>query len=889
MTPVMTAAVQPADLLLAAKISVPGLPGRVISRPRLTERIAAGAATPLTVVTGPPGAGKTMALASWAAAGRAPGPVAWVSVDDHDNQPETFWSHVVEALRQAGAAVPCAGPVRSPGDAIGHVFLARLASVLAHQDPPVVLVLDDLHLITAPWLRQELAYVLRYAKSGLHLMTATRMRPPLPLHRYQLAGELTEIHPGDLSFTIAEAAQLLARHGITLPPRTLKLITTRVEGWAAGLELAALSLGTHPDPEQVIKNLAAEDTAITRYLIAEALDTQPAAIRDLMLAASIADRFNADLARALTGEEQAASTLAALARSSAFVQPLGHGWYRYHPLLAEVLRHQLRHESPGRLPRLHHRAARWHHQNGSPGEAVAHAAQISDWPLAAKIAVDELAVGDLLEPDASAPLAECLRPICDLPALADGSAQPQLLLVAAALQMSGGRDQAYGASLCAAERFLQQLPADQEVPSRLTAALIGFAAARRAGDLSEAETAAANAQVLFDQLPDSLRTRHPQTHAQVLSARGAVGLWTGGLTAAATAFGAAAAAAPEGSRERAASHGHLALIAALCGQLCHATDLAAGIKPSPPGRPAGHPAPSAAVALALVHLERHEVAAWHSRLKQADIALRAHPDRLIGAIACLIAARGALTGPRRPAAADLLQRARHGWSPPPWLDHLLTVVEVQACAVAGDIRAALEAAGRAGPESGPDVSAALARAWLAAGNIQAARQALAGAADDQSGIRALIQAHLTDALISYRGGDPARARRLLQRALHLGEPEGYRLPFVMDRAWVQPVLRHHPDLAAAGHWLLDPGQAPRSDRPALPACTRAPAPVTGRLTDRECEILQSASSLLTSEEIASKLCISVNTVKSHFKNIFCKLGTATRREAIYRATQLELI
>ena len=808
--------------VLASKITVPAVPSWVISRPRLTERIAAGAALPLTVVTGPPGAGKTMALASWAAAGTVPGRVAWVALDEFDNRPGAFWSCVVEALRQAGVAVPGGQPALSRGGAVDHGFLLRLASVLAEQDPPVVLVLDDLHLITTPGPVQELAAVLRYAQPGLHLIAAARADPLLPLHRYRVTGELTEIRAAEMSFTVPEAAQLMAQHGVTLPGQILELITRRVEGWAAGLRLAALSLDGHPDPALFIKNLTAEDNVVASYLVAEVLDAQPAATRDLMLRTSILNQVNADLAGELTGDPHAADTLAALARSNVFVEPLGGGWYRYHGLLGALMRLTLRRESPGRVPGLHQRAARWYQRSGRPVEAIAHAAQISDWPLAAQIVIDELAIGDLLQPGGHSPLADSLRQMPDLPVRPDDPAPPQVLLAAAALELSDGRDQAGTGPLDAAERLLDQRPADQEITSRLAAALIRVAAA----------------------------TARP------------------------------------GSPEYAACRGQLALIAALHGQLSQAAELAAAATMLP----SGDPVPAAAVALALVHLQRYEPAAWQRRLKQADTALRAHPDKLTAALACLAAARGALAQGRAPAAMDLLHRARYGWSPPPWLDHLLTVAESHAHTAAGDTRAALDTAARTSAGSALDACVARARAWLAAGNIQAARQALAGPADDPPDIGIRLQAHLTDALISYRSGHPAQGRRSLECAVHLGEPEGYRLPFVQARAWIHAALRHDPDLARTCRQLAAPGRPPHRDQTALPASATPPAPViTEQLSAREREVLQRASAMLNTEEIAGELYISVNTVKTHLRNTYRKLGAGGRGEAVRRARQLGFI
>jgi LuxR family transcriptional regulator, maltose regulon positive regulatory protein len=879
------------DLVLASKLTVPHLPGWMVARPRLDQRIGQGAGGPLTVVTGLPGAGKTMALASWAAASMMPRRVAWVTLDEYDNRPGCLWTYVVQALLQAGAAVP--GTVRTllQEGASGRAFLPPLASALAALEPPVILVLDDLHLLTAPELSAELAYVLKYARPGLRLVAAARIDPRLPLHRYRLAGELTEIRAADLAFTVPEADRLMAQHGLTLPAGAVNLITERVGGWAAGLRLAALSLDGHPDPGLFIKNLAAEDSPLTSYLVDEVLDAQPPAQRELMLRTSILDRVSADLAWELTGDDQAGGTLAALARSGAFIQPLGHGWYRYHPLLAEVLRLKLRLESPDRTPGLHRQAASWYQRKGLLGKAVAHAAAIDDWHLAARIVVDELAVGELLKPRGSSPVADALQRISAPREQPDGADQPASLLVAAALELGDGGDQAAGRLLAAAEELLDRFPAVREIPSRLAAAMLRLAAARRSGDLGAARTAAAQAETLFEQLPPSLRSCRPEAQGHVLSGRGAVEFWSGDLGAAAVAFAGAAAAVPEGSDERAACDGHLALIEALRGRLSRAAELAtSGINPPAEAR-VRPPAPAAAVTLALVHLERGEMDVWRSQLKQAQAALRAHPDRLIGAVACLVAARGALAQAHEAAATQLIQHARDGWAPPRWLDHLLTVAEAQASTATGDTQAALDAARRAEAGSDLDAAVARARAFLAAGNLHAARQALpvgadapSGEADDQ------LEAYLTDALISFRGHDPGRGRRSLERALRLGEPERRCLPFVMNRAWIQPALRCCPDLARAYRRLLQPGSAGSGEIPAHPANTSHPDPViVERLSGREREVLCFASSMLSTEEIAGAMYVSVNTVKTHFKSIFRKLGVARRGEAVRRAKKLGLI
>ena len=252
------------DPILESKVTVPDVPGWAIQRPRITRLITRGTRwCPLTVVTGPPGAGKTMAATLWAAA--RPGAVAWLSLDEYDNRPSGFWSYVVAALRRAGVAVPDTRPAPTRGRQ--HVFLLRLASVLAAQDPPVTLVLDDFHLLTEPLVLDGLNFVLRNAGAGLRLVACSRIDPLLPLHRYRLAGQLAEIRASDLAFNVAEAGLLMTQHGDTLSAAALECLTRRTEGWAAGIRLAAMSVGSHPDPDQFVKELITDDSAVTGYLV----------------------------------------------------------------------------------------------------------------------------------------------------------------------------------------------------------------------------------------------------------------------------------------------------------------------------------------------------------------------------------------------------------------------------------------------------------------------------------------------------------------------------------------------------------------------------------------------------------------------------------------------
>lgn len=878
-----------ADRVLQAKIVMPGVPGWMVSRPRLEKRIDEGTAGPLTVITGPPGAGKTMAVASWAAA--RPGPVAWVTLDHYDSRPKVFWSTIVAAMRNAGVALGrvSAAPARTA--AADHVFLLRLASELAAQDPPVVLVLDDLHLLAGTELMDGLQYLLRNARSGLRLVVCSRTDPMLPLHRYRLAGELTEIRASELAFSVPEAGLLMAQHGITLPPRTLELLTKLDEGWAAGLRLAAISLDEHPDPGQFIKELAAENSAIAGYLVAEALNNQPDEIRDLLLKTSILDRVSSGIASELTGDEQAATALTTLARTNAFVQPLGNGWYRYHSLFAEVLRLKLRLECPGQVADLHRRAARWYQVNGLLLDAVRQAVAAGDWPFAAELVLDELAIGQLIESHGHSSLANCFRRMPPTPTWTG----PQPALIAAALALADLQSEDASAALDVAEGIIERLGADTEIPSRLAAATLRLAVARRAGDLGAAAASIARMEKLVEKVPGDILTRHAEIDATVLSARGVGQFWSGHFDEAALSLdaGAAAAALSGSVSERADCYGYLALLEALRGRLNRAAELAAevvGAAGENDTGPAGFACGPAEVALALVHLERNERHAARDRLKRADAALRVQPEKLVAAAACLVVARYRLAEGRAKKASEMIARARHGWSPPSWLEHRLALLESRAYAVAGDVSSAVGVAVRANPGASLDAAVALAHGWLDAGDHQAAGRALENGPDDagEGQDPSRLDRWLADARLGYSRGDQARGRRSLQRALQLAEAEQLRLPFAMQAAWIRPVLRSDALLADTHRHLLEPGLVGHG-RAEPPAAEQAAPVIVEQLSGREREVLSLLSGMLSTAEVANELYISVNTVKTHLKSIYRKLAATHRGEAVRRARQLELL
>jgi LuxR family transcriptional regulator, maltose regulon positive regulatory protein len=884
-----------AEPLLISKIVPPELPGWTVPRPRIDKCIEKGVRQgAATVVTGPPGAGKTTSLAAWVAGERWPGPVAWLTIDEYDNHPDLFWQYLSAALRQAGVHLASYGENtsydRDPG------ALLRLASGLAGQFPPAVLVLDDLHLLTHARIAAELSYVLRHSKPGLKVITASRTEPPLPLHKYLLTGDLTEIGGDQLAFTGPEARQLLHNHGVTSYSESLMSLIAKTEGWAAGLRLAAIA---QQESAETAGNLGSMRHPVTAYLTNEVIDALPRHARDFVLRTSVLDSVSPDLALALTGQQNAAITLAGLQKDSTFIRSAGGGWYRYHALFGEVLRARLRDENPGMAGNLQRRAAIWFRRRGRLTDAVRYAVRAGDWELAARIVIDDLAVGRLLDPGSGRGLTATLQGI--LPR--ESWTQPQPFLVAAAVALARPDCDSSAMWLGRADDLLRGLPVDQQIPSRLAAALIRCDLARCAGDLDALRSGAAEAEAVLGRLPPEVRAQHPELVVQALSNDGSAALWlghlddAGKLLAEATALPLPAAVAGE----PASCIGSLALTEALDGRLGRAHELAARaitasaaaaddpVREPPPNVPAD-------IALAWVHLERYELAEVHDSLKRAEAGLRMRRDRAAAAAASLVAARLYLAEGRHVAAARMLSRARRDWSPPAWLSRRLALAESHACTMAGDTQAALDAADRCGGDRDLDAAVARAAAWLAAGDLKAASRALhraLGSAEVEQGQSLgtpLLDALLFDARIHYANGDRTAGRRSLARALGIGHGEDVRLPFAMERAWVLPVLRTDADLAESFRALIQPAAAD-SGQDALQSLVRdlqQPA-VIEPLTDREQEVLKRVAQLMSTTEIANELYISVNTVKTHLKSVHRKLAVTHRREAVRRARQLKLI
>jgi LuxR family maltose regulon positive regulatory protein len=841
----------------------------------------------VTVVSGPPGSGKTVALAQWLPAARCPGPVAWLTLDEYDDTADRFWWSVAASLARAGVLLS-ADVV--PGDPDTPL---RIVSALATRRPPVVLVLDNLHLLRSPAVDSALDFLLSQARPGLRVVVGTREDHPLPLQRHLLTWNATELGGSQLAFTGPETKLLLHQCGAASYRESLLPLVKKTEGWAAGLRFVMIALtGTHAG------DLGSAERLIRGYLASEVLDTQPPAARNLLLRSSVPELITPDLADALTDRCDGGVTLATLVQANLFLAPAGNGWYRFHPLFREVLQGRLRESSPEVFDELLSRTVDWFRKHGQLADAVRYAASIGDGRLAIQMTVDELAVSRLLDPEQGRELAHALQGA----AAPAAPGRPREYVSAAAIALLR-QDHASAASwLARADSALRRLSGDREVSAQLAAEVVRFSLARSSGDLDALHAAAVAGQAALDRLPPDVRDRHPELVVQAKSCYGYAALWLGHFDEAAKALTEAVAhPLPEAAAgDRAGGLGHLALAEALSGHLGRALELAArsaSASASPGACPESPQNLSADIALALVHLERHEIPAVQAALKRVKAGLAVRRDRAAAALANLIAARLCLAEGHHGGALGLLASARQNWSPPDWLDSQLTLAEARAEVMAGNPQAALDAVDRCTGMPGIDAATARAHAWMGAGNLRAARRELryvfeviatepARALD-----HAVLGALLMDARISYASGDRTAGRASLGRALRVARGEDVRLPFALEHPWLYPALRADAELARKYATLAHPGEPGRVNGTGPELLTAAPAvpALVEPLTEREREVLQRVAQLFSTSEIANELFISVNTVKTHLKSVHRKLAVTDRRGAVRRARELKLL
>jgi LuxR family maltose regulon positive regulatory protein len=365
-----------APILLLTKLHPPVVPAQTVARERLFERLREGRGRRLSLVACPAGFGKSTLLAAWREAESGDRPVAWVTLPAPHHDAVVLWSHVIEALgRVCPALAERVVPAMVPAAPLLEVVLPRLVNELVEQGE-VALVLDDFHRLSSGSARESVAWFVDHVPASFQLVLASRMDPALPLGALRAHGQLLELRADDLRFTEAEATEFLnGRLGLELDRGDVSLLVARIEGWPAGLYLAALSLAGKADKHALVRSFDGTSAHVVDFLAGEVLAGYDERLQSFMLRTSVLERLCPELCDEVLGEDSSIAALESLARSNLFLVPLDgrQRWFRFHHLFAQILRVELERREPELVPELHRRAYGWHRAFGTTDEAIQHA------------------------------------------------------------------------------------------------------------------------------------------------------------------------------------------------------------------------------------------------------------------------------------------------------------------------------------------------------------------------------------------------------------------------------------------------------------------------------------------------------------------------------------
>jgi LuxR family maltose regulon positive regulatory protein len=876
------------DTIDASCPAVPAVRGGIVPRPRLFERL--GAAARVTLVSAPAGSGKTNLLRSWLAEPGLADGAAWVPVQDGEQDPQRFWISVLDALRDTIAGAKLVRPLTGAPDLDGWAVVERLLEDLEPLADPLWLVIDDVHELRSATALAQLELLVMRAPADLRLVLVTRRQMRLGLHRLRLEGQLTEIGAADLQFTVDEARQLFEAAGVELSSAAVAALGRRTEGWAAGLRLAALSLAGHPDPERFAAEFSGNERTVAEYLLAEVLDQQPEPVRRLLLRTSICERISGELAELLAETSGGDRILQDLEDAGAFVMSLDgqRSWFRYHRLFADLLQLELRRAAPADVAALEVTAAGWYAAHGYPVEAIRHAQAAPDWALAARLLSDHF-LGLALDGQAATAY-ELLARFPASVAVAD----PRLAVLEAHELLRGSLEAAER-QVAAAERRAQSVPADQRGRFQVNLAIMRLSVAQRRGDLP---AVAEEARRLLSPagVPDAAAPLLTEdARALALVTLGAAELWALRPEDAEQHLDQGAALARRTGRPwlevSALAHGGWAVgvrsFALATERHLEAIELA--------GEHGWTDEPVAAVAyagLGAIRVWQMRLEEAETLLRQAERTLRGEGDPAAGVV--LHQARGMLE----------LARGRHGQALAAFqaaerVAGLLVAAHPRTTPVRAHMLQTLVRLGAPGPAeqalAGPgetgrgEMRNALAALRLAAGEPRAATAALAPVLAGTAPVASVgwaSQAFLLEAIARDALGDQEAAARALDRALDLVEPDGAVLAFVLHPA--PDLLRRHTSRGTAHAALIadilglltggTPAQ-PRGEQDRL----------RESLSGSEARVLRFLPSNLSAPEIAGQLSVSVNTIRTHMRHVYEKLGVHSRTEAVELARGLGLL
>jgi LuxR family transcriptional regulator, maltose regulon positive regulatory protein len=871
-----------------------------VSRTGLFERL--GASARVTVVSAPPGSGKSVLLRSWIGEAGRKDSTGWVSVGRDDRDPQRFWLSVLGALRQTSAGSRLVRELTAAPDLDGWAVVERLLKDLVPLQDRLWLVLDDVHELRSAEAQRQLELLLMRGPPELRFVLVTRHDLRLGLHRLRLEGELTEIRAAHLRFSLAEARELFATAGVELPEAALGMLHERTEGWAAGLRLAALSLPGHLDPVRFAAEFSGSERTVAEYLLAEVLEQQSQEVRRLLLRTSVLERVSGPLADALTGDAGGELTLQELEAANAFVVSVdaARSWFRYHHLFADLLQLELRRTAPAEVDALHRAAARWFADHGYPVEAVRHAQAARDWASAARLLADHWPG---LQLDGQAATVHAL--LGRFPAEVR-AADAELAVLAAADELAAG-------SLAQAERLLGLAAQGTAtvLPGRrgqldVLLGMVRLLLARQRMNLPAAAEEAQRLRVVADAPDTAPLGLSAELRALALINLGITEYWGGRLAEAEPHLEHGITLARRIARP------YLEFLG-----LAHRTSIAS-VRSSPYAlaeerarqtielaRRHGwtdEPAVGIAyisLAAGLIWRRRHEEATdW---VRRAERTLRAEAEPMTAMAIRYVRALLELARGRDQevlATFQAAERLSRLLDAPDWPLMRTRALRLHALVRLGETgRAEQDIAeiGEQGRASG-EIRMALAALRIAQDDPRAATVALAPVLSGAAPVPPttwLAHACLLEAIARDALGDPAAAGDAMRRALDVAKPDGALMAFLFHPPARELFDRYAPDrseraaLVAEIRSLLPAGPKPgaHGGSPRLADSS----PLVDPLSKSEVRVLRYLPTNLSTPEIARELSLSVHTVRTHVRHLVAKLGAHGRTEAVARARALGLL
>ena len=907
--------------ILVTKLFAPPPRPNAILRPRLTERLNEGLHRRLTLVSAPAGFGKTTLVGGWGiGCGR---PVAWLSLDEGDNDLTRFLGYLIAALQtvDAGIGEGASNALRSPQPPPTESILTALLNEIATIPDDFVLVLDDYHSIDAETADDALTFLLDHLPHQMHLVIATREDPQLPLARLRARGQLTELRAADLRFTPEEAAEFLSRvMCLDLSAEDIAALESRTEGWIAGLQMAALSMQRRADTAGFIQSFTGSHRFVLDYLVEEVLKRQSEKVRGFLLRTSILERLCGPLCEAVTGEENGRALLVALEQYNLFVVPLDdrRHWFRYHHLFAEVLRTRLVDERPDPAPALHRRASEWYEHSGMPVEAIRHALTAGDFGRAAGL-IEQSARGMLMGRREETFLTW-------LKALPEEEMRRRPVLgVYYALAEVSYDVEAAEARLRDVERLLDSTAYTNERSETPPAGIVvvdeeelrslpGVAAivrAYHAGALGDVSGNVRHARRALDLLPES----EPLWRGAAGALLG-LAYWTSGdLEAAYRYLAEGMASLRMGGDTNQSSSGAfiLANIRTAQGRLREAARIYEQALQLAADR-AGSTPPGTAdlyVGIGELRSEQGDLEAASRYLQRSKElgergSISENRYRWYVARARIEEARGNLEG-----ALGLLDEAERLYvrSPDPEV-RPIAASKVRVWVRQGELDEVSGWARERGLSVHDDLSYLREFEHITLARVLVARYArdrvessiheamgllgrLLEAAEEGVRMSSVVEILLLQALAHRARGDVLRALAPLERVLTLAEPEGYVQIFVDEGAPMAQLLSEAavrgimPDYTARLLSALK-AEGKSADEPYPPTAMSA-QPLVEPLSQRELEVLQLIAQGLSNREIGERLFLALDTVKGHNRRIFGKLLVRRRTEAVAKARSLGIL